>query len=106
MQGQGEGGKRHVMRGVRKRMYEMGECPPGMDNDERRVPTDFNYGICAGETLNFPVGTCPTPPPPPSVPLYVLTLPPPAHPFFPNPLRFGPAFRSARPCNFNFAPSL
>lgn len=31
----------------------------GADNDERGVPTDFNYGICAGETLNFPAGTCP-----------------------------------------------
>lgn len=29
----------------------------GADNDEREYRTDFNYGICAGETLNFPAGT-------------------------------------------------
>lgn len=45
-------------RGHEEGCARRGECPRSADNDER-VPTDFNYGICAGETLNFPAGTCP-----------------------------------------------
>lgn len=38
----------------------------------RVARTDFNYGICTGETLNFPVGTCP----PSTHPLIPPSLPP------------------------------
>lgn len=67
-----------------------GECPRGADNDER-VPTDFNYGICAGETLNFPAGTCPpspaTRPPTPAFSCALTSPPPPLalHPYISSP---------------------
>lgn len=45
---------------ARKRVHEKGWTFGVRGGQWRaRIPTDFNYGICAGETLNFPAGTCP-----------------------------------------------
>lgn len=59
-EGRGDGGGRgRAEKGAREGRGGGVNVRRGADNDERG--TDFNYGICAGETLNFPAGTCPSP---------------------------------------------